>query len=124
MTGSAGRSELQRACDWSAALAAALDAAAREAGDLARRVRAAWPDDYGQEWAERLATVRYSLERDADAATRLGSQIERVAGEPTGPRLGGVAARRVGDERGVRIPRLDDRGDDRGDDRVDDPPGD
>jgi hypothetical protein len=108
-----GRSELQRARDWSAVLAAALDAAAREVGDLARRVGAAWPDEHGREWAERLATVRNTLERDADAATRLGSQIERVADEPSGPRLGGTGARRADDERGVRIPRLDDRGDDR-----------
>jgi hypothetical protein len=57
--------------------------------------------------------VRNTLERDADAATGLGAQIERVAGEPSGPRLGGTGARRADDERGVRIPRLDDRGDDR-----------
>jgi hypothetical protein len=108
-----GRTELQRARDWSVALAAALDAAAREVGDLARRVGACWPDDHGREWGERLATVRNALERDADAANRWGAQVERMTGEPSGPRLGGTGARRAGDERGVRIPRLDDRGDDR-----------
>jgi hypothetical protein len=104
-----GAAELQRARDWSAALAAALDAAAREVGDVARRVGEAWPDGHGREWSERLASLRNALERDADAATRLDSQVERLAGEPVGPRLGGTAARRVDDERGVRIPRLDDR---------------
>ena len=102
-------SELQRARDWPASLAVALGAAAQEVGDIARRLGAAWPDDHGREWGERLATLRAALERDADAATRLGAQIERVVGEPVGPRLGGTGARRADDERGVRIPRLDDR---------------
>jgi hypothetical protein len=113
---SPGRSELQRARDWSAALATALDAAAREVGDLARRLAAGWPDDHGREWAERLLTLRITLERDADAAVRFGLQAERAADEqagvpPSGPRLGGTGARRADDERGVRIPRLDERGD-------------
>ena len=113
---SPGRSELQRTREWSAALATALDDAAREIGDLARRLAAGWPDDHGREWAERLLTLRNTLEHDADAAVRLGLQIERAADEPTdlppsGPRLGGTGARRADDERGVRIPRLDERGD-------------
>ena len=114
MTGP-GRPELQRARDWSTALGAALDAAAREIGDLARRLAAGWPDDHGREWGERLAAVRHTLERDADEAGRWGREVERVADEvdgsgaaPPGPRLGGTGARRAGDERGVRIPRLDD----------------
>jgi len=45
---------------------------------------------------------------------RLGLQVERAADDPTdpppsGPRLGGTGARRADDERGVRIPRLDER---------------
>ena len=111
-----GRSELQRARDWSAALAAALDEAAREVGGLARRLAAGWPDDHGREWAERLSTLRSTLEHDADAAVRLGTQVERAADEPagpppSGPRLGGTGARRADDERGVRIPRLDEQAD-------------
>ena len=107
------RPELQRARDWSAALAATLDAAAQEVGDLARRVVAGWPDDHGREWGERLLTMRTALERDAEAAAGFGRAVERIADEPVGPRLGGTSARRADDERGVRIPRLDDRGDDR-----------
>ena len=110
------RTELQRARDWSGALATALDAAARELAHLARQLAAGWPDDHGREWAERLLTLRNTLEHDADAAVRLGLQIERAADEPTdlppsGPRLGGTGARRADDERGVRIPRLDERAD-------------
>jgi hypothetical protein len=110
------RTELQRARDWSAALATALDATAREVGDLARQLAAGWPDDHGRAWSERLLTLRNTLERDADAAVRLGLQVERAADEPTGlppsgPRLGGTGARRADDERGVRIPRFDERAD-------------
>ena len=108
--------ELQRARDWSGALATALDAAARELAYLARQLAAGWPDDHGREWAERLLTLRNTLEHDADVAVRLGLQIERAADEPTdlppsGPRLGGTGARRADDERGVRIPRFDERAD-------------
>ena len=110
------RTELQRARDWSGALATALDAAAREVGHLARQLASGWPDENGREWAEWLLTMRNRLERDADAAVRLGLQVERAADEPTdlppsGPRLGGTGARRADDERGVRIPRLDERAD-------------
>ena len=110
---SSGRPELQRARDWSGALAAALDAAAAEVGDLARRLAAGWPDAHGREWSERLQVLWYSLADDADAAVRLGRAVERATDEPIGPapggpRLGGTAARRADDERGVRIPRLDE----------------
>jgi hypothetical protein len=106
------RPELERARTWSAGLAVALGTVAGEVGDLARRLAAGWPDHHGRELSERLLTLRTSLERDADAAVRLGQAVERVADGPvgpvTGPRLGGTAARRADDERGVRIPRLDD----------------
>ena len=110
---SSGRPELQRARDWSGALAAALDAAAAEIGDLARRLAAGWPDAHGREWSERLQVLGHTLADDADAAVRLGQAVERATDEPigpvsAGPRLGGTAARRADDERGVRIPRLDD----------------
>ena len=54
-----------------------------------------------------------TLADDADAAAELGRAVERATDEPigpasAGPRLGGTAARRVDDERGVRIPQLDD----------------
>ena len=109
------RPELERVRNWSAGLAAALSTVAGEVGDLARRLAAGWPDHHGREWSERLLTLRTSLERDTDAAVRLGQAVDRVAegplGPATGPRLGGTAARRADDERGVRIPRLDDPGD-------------
>jgi hypothetical protein len=110
---SSGRPELQRARDWSSALAAALDAAAAEVGDLAQRLAAGWPDSHGREWSERLQVLRHTLADDADAALRLGQAVERATEEPVGPasagpRLGGTAARRADDERGVRIPRLDE----------------
>ena len=109
------RAELERARAWSAELRVALDTAAREVGDLTRRLAAGWPDDHGREWTERLAAVRHALERDADEASRWSRDVERVADEtegstgpaPLGPRLGGTGARRADDERGVRIPRLD-----------------
>jgi hypothetical protein len=112
-----GRTELQRALDWSAALAGALDSAAREVGDLARRLAVGWPDDHGREWGERLLTLRTALERDAEAAAGFGREVERMSDAPLGPRLGGIGARRADDERGVRIPHLDDHANDRGDDR-------
>jgi hypothetical protein len=103
------RPELERVRNWSAGLAAALSAVAGEVGDLARRLAAGWPDHHGREWSERLLTLRTSLERDTDAAVSLGQAAERMADGPvTGPRLGGTAARRADDERGLRIPRLDD----------------
>lgn len=104
--------ELERVRNWSAGLGAALGTVAEEVGDLGRRLAAGWPDHHGREWSERLLTLRTSLERDTDAAARLAQSADRVADGPaTGPRLGGTAARRVDDERGVRIPRLDDPAD-------------
>lgn len=111
-----------RAHDWASGLAAALDAAAREVGDLGRRLAAGWPDHHGREWVERLSTLRTTLERDADAAARVAVQAGQMADEPVGPRLGGTGARRADDGRGVRIPRLDDsrdEGDPRDDGRPD-----
>ena len=109
------RPELQRVRNWSVGLAAALGTVAGEVGDLARRLGAGWPDHHGREWSERLLTLRTSLEHDTDAAVRLAQAADRVAvgpvGSAAGPRLGGTAARRADDERGVRIPRLDDPGD-------------
>jgi hypothetical protein len=109
------RPELERVRNWSVGLAAALGTVAGEVGDLARRLAAGWPDHHGREWSERLLTLRTSLEHDTDAAVRLAQTADRVAdgpvGSAAGPRLGGTAARRADDERGVRIPRLDDPGD-------------
>jgi hypothetical protein len=91
----------------------ALDAAAEEVGDLVRRLAVGWPDAQGRDWSDRLRSLRHTLQQDSDAAARLGQAIERTAEEPIGPppggpRLGGTLARRADDERGVRIPRLDD----------------
>jgi len=46
------------------------------------------------------------------------SATSRVGSVPPGPRLGGTGARRADDERGVRIPRLDDWDNSRENDRV------
>jgi hypothetical protein len=113
-----GRPELERARQWSVALASALDEVTREVGGLARRLADGWPDAQGQEWLERLLRLRRALERDVDAAAQWREAIDRLPddpdsasvgvadGTPFGPRLGGTQARRVDDERGVRIPRL------------------
>ncbi|MBL8927789.1 MAG: hypothetical protein JNM77_16390 [Pseudonocardia sp.] len=104
--------ELERVRNWSAGLGAALGTVAGEVGDLGRRIAAGWPDHHGREWSERLLTLRTGLERAGDAAARLAQAADRgvdgPVGPATGPRLGGTAARRAADERGVRIPRLDD----------------
>jgi hypothetical protein len=122
-----GRPELQRARQWSVALASALDEVTREVGGLARRLADGWPDSQGQEWTERLLQVRRALERDVDAAAEWGRAIDRLPddpdpsapagvadGRPFGPRLGSTEGRRVDDGRGVRIPRLNDPADDAG----------
>jgi hypothetical protein len=126
------RPELQRARQWSVALAAALDEITGQVGYVARRLSHCWPDEHGRQWAERLLLLRRALERDAEAAAELGRSVDRVtdavaaapddAGDrypsahtgATGPRLGDTAARRAEDERGVRIPRLGDPEDDAG----------
>lgn len=114
--------ELQRVGHRSTALAGALDEVGAQVERVARRVAAAWPDEHGREWTERALLVRRALAREADVAAELGRAIARLADGiaadgPTslpfsgaGPRLGGTAARRAADERGVRIPRLGDDG--------------
>ena len=80
------RPELERVRNWSAGLAAALSAVAGEVGDLARRLAAGWPDHHGREWSERLLTLRTSLERDTDAAVRLGQAVDRARSGRSGRR--------------------------------------
>jgi hypothetical protein len=125
--------DLQRARQWSSALASALDEVSARLDPVVRRVAEGWPDAHGGEWAERLAALRRALAHDADAAAELGRAIDRVAehvsarsGDPpagshpalhggtSGPRLGGTGARRVDDERGVTVPRLTDAADSAG----------
>jgi hypothetical protein len=116
-----GRPELQRAREWSAALAATLDEVRQHVDAAARRLVDGWPDAHGREWSERLLLLRRSLNREADAAAELGRAVDRVPDDPgppdqdvdghsavPGPRLGGTDARRADDRRGVRIPRLND----------------
>ena len=115
------RPEIQRAKQWSAALATALDEVTEQVGVAARRVADGWPDALGQEWGERLLQLRRMIDRDADDARELGRAIDRVAAvspaagddaQPglVGPQLGGTGARRVEDRRGVAIPWLGDAG--------------
>ena len=119
------RPELHRARQWSAALDTTLTGTAEHVADVARRLAQCWPDDRGRECAERLTMLRRALERDADAAAELVRDIDRVAdsaaasdldGPPHpgtfGPRLGSTTSRHADDDRGVRIPRLNDSGGD------------
>jgi hypothetical protein len=112
------RPELNRAREWSAALASTLDDVAEQVGVAARHLAAGWSDARGVEWSDRLAGVRRTLEREATAAAELVGAVDRVPDEddPSAPgidpyagsvgaRLGGTDARRVDDGRGVRIPR-------------------
>jgi hypothetical protein len=116
-----GRPELDRAREWSAALASTLDDVAGQVGVAARYLTAGWPDARGLEWADRLAGLRRTLEREAGAAVELVRAIDHVRDEddrpapgvdpsvaPVGPRLGGTDGRRTGDGRGARIPRWDE----------------
>ena len=119
----AQRSELQRAQQWSAAVAAVLDEITDRVGTAARRLSDGWPDARGREWTERLVVLHHALRRDADAAAALGQAIGHAADDPSaddptddgppssGPLLGGTSARRVDDRRGVTIPRLNDGAD-------------
>ena len=115
---------LPRVREWSAALAAALDRTVERLDTTARGVAEGWPDARGREWADRLALLRREVLRDADDAHALGRTVERLAGDlavdlaadpadpapgPVGPRLGGIAAGRVDERRGVTIPQLGDR---------------
>jgi hypothetical protein len=113
--------ELIRARRWSVTLEATLTETAEHVADVARRLSRCWLDDRGREWTERLVTLRRALERDADAAAELGRAIDRVADSATasdtdesvhpgtfGPRLGSTTSRRADDDRGVRIPRLNE----------------
>ena len=117
-----GRSDLQPVREWAVTLASALDEVAAHVGATARRLADGWPDVRGQEWTDRLLLLRHTLHREGDAAAELGRAIDRVPDDtadpaqdhdhalPAGPRLGSTDARRADDERGVRIPRLDDTG--------------
>jgi hypothetical protein len=111
------RPELNRAREWSAALASTLDDVAEQVGVAARRLAAGWPDTRGVEWADRLTGLRRTLEREATAAAELVRAVDRVPDEDDpsvrdidpyagtgGPLLGGTDARRAGDGHGVRIP--------------------
>ena len=115
----ADRPELQRARQWSAALATALDEVAEQVAAAALRVADGWPDARGREWSDRLVLLRRVIDRDADDAHELGRTIDRVAdvtataaGDPltgaVGPQLGGFGGQHVDDRRGVTIPQLND----------------
>jgi hypothetical protein len=98
---------------WSTSLTTALDEVGGRIDAVARRLADAWPDARGDDWVHRLQVLRRAVERDADAAAEFGRAVDRLAGHdlgpiPDGPRLGGTAAVRVGDRRGVTIPQLND----------------
>jgi hypothetical protein len=103
---------LDGARQWSASLTTALDEVAERIDAVARRLADAWPDTRGEEWVQRLRVMRRALERDADAADEFGRAVDRLA-DPAGTvvdgaRLGGTAAVRVEERRGVTIPQLND----------------
>jgi hypothetical protein len=100
---------LDGARQWSASLTTALDEVTERIDAVARRLADAWPDTRGEEWVQRLRVLRRGLERDADAAVEFSRAIDRLA-DPAGDgaRLGGTAAVRVDERRGVTIPQLND----------------
>jgi hypothetical protein len=108
--------ELERARQWSTALAAALEEVTEQIDAAARRVADGWPDPRGRDWIDRLLLLRRNIDRDAADADELGRAIDRVAevtaGEDpaggVGPQLGGFGGRHADDRRGVTIPQLND----------------
>jgi hypothetical protein len=125
---SRGRPELQRVGDWASALALTVHELDAQVRDVTRRLEQAWSDGQGDELSERLRRLSRVLDSEAGSATEFGRAVRGAAdasvgvdvdadgreslpdqGLPaSGPRLGRTDARRAGDERGVRIPRLDD----------------
>jgi hypothetical protein len=124
---SAAEEPLLHAARWCTRLATVLADVGRRTGELADLVDRDWPDAHGREWAERAASLRSALRREADAAAELGGAYDRAATEAPGPaglpplpgltaagpgrrtgmRLGETDAQRVADERGMRIAGLD-----------------
>jgi hypothetical protein len=129
---SRGRPELQRVGDWASALALTVHELDAQVRDVTRRLEPAWSDGQGDELSDRLRRLSRVLDSEAGSATEFGRTVRGAAdasvdggvgvdvaadggeslpdrGLPaSGPRLGRTDARRAGDERGVRIPRLGD----------------
>lgn len=108
------------AARWCAQLAEVLGDVGRRAVELGEQVAHDWPDSPGREWAERTSLLGALLGREATAASELGEVYARQAADApaplfpgtggglrTGMRLGGTDARRVDEERGMRIAELD-----------------
>lgn len=123
-----------------AVAAARMQHALPALGRLIADVEDDWLDDAGRAWAERAGLVRRALDRELDAALAavriVAAAAERwvadgaVTGRPgaggpvtasdtggppsgrggVGPRLGGTAARRVEEERGMSVARLGEYG--------------
>lgn len=118
--------DLDPAADRCLALAAELVVLAARVRDVALLIAGARPDARGQVWAERAGMVHGALRREAAAAGDLGHALRRAtqvaeeqdplvaaalggvaAGLQAGRvRLGGIEARRVDDETGMRIAQL------------------
>jgi hypothetical protein len=106
---------------WCARLADLLGDVGRRAAELGESIARDWAGAGGREWGERMSLLGSHLGREADAAAELGEAYARRAadapvgpqltpGRSTGMRLGGTEARRVDDERGMRIAELDPPG--------------
>lgn len=123
-----------------AVAAARMQHALPALGRLIADVEDDWLDDAGRAWAERAGLVRRALDRELDAALAaariVAAAAERLAsggpisdGPPSGgpvtasdtggppsvrggagPRLGGTAARRIDEERGMSVARLGEDG--------------
>jgi hypothetical protein len=100
---------------WGDQLAETLREIAWRLSRLADAVAADWPDQRGQEWADRAARLHRELDRQAGAAAELASAGESSApvtgwsGSSAGRsrvRLGGMEARSADPESGVRIAEL------------------
>ena len=110
--------DLTAAAQWWTRLADVLADAGRRLGRLVEQIGHDWPDEHGRAWAERTATVRAEVGREAVVAAEVGADYARrsldavigwgPAGRRPGVRLGGTEAQRVDEERGMRIAELPD----------------
>jgi hypothetical protein len=113
----------ERAVHLLGAVAARLHDVLPELARVVVEVGSAWPDGRGREWTERASLVHRSLTRDLDAvlagiraaeALVPGAPLPRAGARSQargpGPRLGDTEAERAADERGMRVPTLDEPG--------------
>ncbi|WP_181781060.1 hypothetical protein [Pseudonocardia pini] len=96
------------------ALAQHLVEAAEEAARISRMVADSWWDERGREMAAGIARVGHELDLQAQRAARAAEEVAAlIAGaggvvSPAPRPLPGISGRRESEERGVRLPLLND----------------